>query len=165
MGDFDNVEISFEDPSSTIPEGIYTVEVSSCEKKDSKAGNPYLALEAKVVGEKFAGWILRDNFNLWYENSDAAKQEMVREIAGRQFGSLLKAVDMDKAPDNASALQGLKVEAIVGIEASNNPDYPGDNNRIEGYQPISSDTSFPPKDDVPDLGVSNSEAKPKKPSL
>jgi hypothetical protein len=159
MGDFDNVEISFEEPSSTIPEGIYTVEISNCEKKTSEKGNQYLALQTKVVGEKFAGWILRDNFNLWFENKDdKEKQEMVREIAGRQFGRLLKALGMDKAPDNASALNGRKVQAVVGIEASTNPDYPGDNNIIEDYKAVD--------EDVPDWVNETSDGdKPKKPSL
>ena len=159
MGDFDNVEISFEEPSSAIPQGVYTVEISNCEKKNSKAGNAYLALETKVVGDNFAGFYLRDNFNLWYENKDDnEKQEMVREIAGRQFGRLLKALGMDKAPDNASALNGRKVQAVVGIEASTNPDYPGDNNIIEDYKAVDEDAPAW-------VNETTDGDKPKKPSL
>ena len=65
---------------------------------------------------------------------------------------------MDKAPDNASALNGRKVQAVVGIEASTNPDYPGDNNIIEDYKAVD--------EDVPDwVNETTDGDKPKKPSL
>ena len=37
---------------SLLPEGVYSFEVTSATEKDSKAGNPMIALSLRVVGEK-----------------------------------------------------------------------------------------------------------------
>jgi hypothetical protein len=117
MSDFTNVTLDFsaeEERSSTIPEGEYLTEISVCEKTLSQAGNEYLKLEVKVVGDKYQGWIARDNLNLWYTNADAEKQNMVREIASKKFTSLLKALGRSNAPTNATELQGCRVTSKFG---------------------------------------------------
>ena len=84
MSDFADVKFDFESGGSgesTIPEGDYLTEISTCEKTTSSNGNDYLKLEVKVCGEKYKGWIARDNLNLWYKHDDSEKQELVREIA------------------------------------------------------------------------------------
>ena len=60
MSDFADVKFDFSDDNSNtyIPEGDYTTEIIKCEKTTSKAGNDYLALEVKVVGEKYNGFII-----------------------------------------------------------------------------------------------------------
>jgi hypothetical protein len=135
MSDFADVKFDFESKNSgesAIPEGDYLTEISTCEKTTSAAGNEYLKLEVKVCGEKYKGWIARDNLNLWYTNSDSEKQEMVREIASRKFSSLVKAVGRkDNPPANAGELVGNKVICSFGIEKSTNADYPDDKNNIK----------------------------------
>ena len=62
MSDFADVKFDFESSNSgesTIPEGDYLTEVSTCEKTTSKTGNEYLRLEVKVCGEKYKGWIAK----------------------------------------------------------------------------------------------------------
>jgi hypothetical protein len=171
MSDFADVKFDFEasssNDSSTIPEGDYLTEISTCEKTTSAAGNDYLKLEVKVCGDKYKGWIARDNLNLWYTNSDSEKQEMVREIASRKFSSLVKAVGRkDNPPANAGELVGNKVICSFGIEKSKNPDYPDDKNIIKAFKPLE---KMSPKqaDDTPAwVTEGTSEAKaPAKPSL
>ena len=43
-------------------------------KQLPQAGNDYLKVELSVTGEKYAGWKVRKNFNLWYQHADAQKQ-------------------------------------------------------------------------------------------
>ena len=170
MSDFADVKFDFESGGSgesTIPEGDYLTEISTCEKTTSQKGNEYLKLEVKVCGEKYKGWIARDNLNLWYTNDDSEKQELVREIASRKFSSLVKAVGRkDNPPANAGELVGNKVICTFGIEKSNNPDYPNDKNIIKVFKPLE---KMSPKqaDDTPAwVKEGNSETKaPAKPSL
>ena len=164
MSDFADVKFDFSDDNSNtyIPEGDYTTEITKCEKTRSKAGNDYLALEVKVVGEKYNGWIARNNFNLWYTNSDAEKQDVVREIASKQFSKLLKALNLEtNPPANASELVGLKVVSSLGIEESDNEEYP-DRNNITGFKSVTGESSAPPKvaEAEPDWVKESAPAKP-----
>ena len=163
MSDFADVKFDFSDDSNTyIPEGDYTSEITKCEKTRSKAGNDYLSLEVKVVGEKYNGWIARNNFNLWYTNSDAEKQDVVREIASKQFSKLLKALNLEaNPPANASELVGSKVVSSLGIEESDNEEYP-DRNNITGFKSVTGESSAPPKvaEAEPDWVKESAPAKP-----
>ena len=170
MSDFADVKFDFESGNSgesTIPEGDYLTEVSTCEKTTSKTGNEYLRLEVKVCGEKYKGWIARDNLNLWYTNNDSEKQELVREIASRKFSSLVKAVGRkDNPPSNAGELVGNKVMTTFGIEKSKNPDYPDDKNNIKAFKPLEKMSPKQADDSPAWVKEETSEAKaPAKPSL
>ena len=170
MSDFADVKFDFESGNSgesTIPEGDYLTEVSTCEKTTSKTGNEYLRLEVKVCGEKYKGWIARDNLNLWYTNNDSEKQELVREIASRKFSSLVKAVGRkDNPPSNAGELVGNKVMTTFGIEKSKNPDYPDDKNNIKAFKPLEKMSPKQADDSPAWVKEGTSEAKaPAKPSL
>lgn len=167
MSDFADVKFDFESSSSgesTIPEGDYLTEISTCEKTTSQAGNEYLKLEVKVCGEKYKGWIARDNLNLWYTNADSEKQELVREIASRKFSSLVKAVGRkDNPPSNAGELVGNKVMTTFGIEKSKNPDYPNDKNNIKAFGPL--ETMSPKQaDNAPAWVSEDSSSKPSAPA-
>ena len=170
MSDFADVKFDFESGNSgesTIPEGDYLTEVSTCEKTTSKTGNEYLRLEVKVCGEKYKGWIARDNLNLWYTNNDSEKQELVREIASRKFSSLVKAVGRkDNPPSNAGELVGNKVICSFGIERSTNADYPDDKNNIKAFKPLEKMSPKQADDSPAWVKDGTSEAKaPAKPSL
>ena len=170
MSDFADVKFDFESGNSgesTIPEGDYLTEISTCEKTTSAAGNEYLKLEVKVCGEKYKGWIARDNLNLWYTNNDSEKQELVREIASRKFSSLVKAVGRkDNPPSNAGELVGNKVMTTFGIEKSKNPDYPDDKNNIKAFKPLEKMSPKQADDSPAWVKEETSEAKvPAKPSL
>jgi len=169
MSDFADVKFDFdtnENDNTFIPEGDYLTEIKTCEKTVSQAGNSYLKLEVTVAGDKYKGWIARNNFNLWYTNSDQEKQEMVREIASKQFSKLLKALGLEKNPPaNAGELVGLKVISTFGIEKSDNPEYP-DRNNITGFKAVDH-TEKPKVAQVSEETPSwvNEESKPAKPSL
>jgi hypothetical protein len=168
MSDFTNVTLDFsaeEERSSTIPEGEYLTEISVCEKTLSQAGNEYLKLEVKVVGDKYQGWIARENLNLWYTNADAEKQNMVREIASKKFTSLLKALGRSNAPTNATELQGCRVTSKFGIEKSNNPDYPNDKNNIVAFKPLGNAAPQQPGEAPAWVNEDKPSATPAKPSL
>jgi hypothetical protein len=170
MSDFADVKFDFESGNSgesTIPEGDYLTEISTCEKTTSAAGNEYLKLEVKVCGEKYKGWIARDNLNLWYTNNDSEKQELVREIASRKFSSLVKAVGRkDNPPSNAGELVGNKVMTTFGIEKSKNPDYPDDKNNIKAFKPLEKMSPKQADDSPAWVKEETSEVKaPAKPSL
>ena len=170
MSDFADVKFDFESGNSgesTIPEGDYLTEISTCEKTTSAAGNEYLKLEVKVCGEKYKGWIARDSLNLWYTNNDSEKQELVREIASRKFSSLVKAVGRkDNPPSNAGELVGNKVMTTFGIEKSKNPDYPDDKNNIKAFKPLEKMSPKQADDSPAWVKEETSEAKaPAKPSL
>ena len=70
MSDFEGLDINMEeaDVSSFIPEGEYPCIINVSEKTTSAAGNDYLKVELSVTGEKYAGWKVRKNFNLWYQH-------------------------------------------------------------------------------------------------
>lgn len=168
MSDFADVKFNFEtkeSDNSFIPEGDYVTEIKTCEKTVSQAGNSYLKLEVAVAGEKYKGWIARNNFNLWYTNPDQEKQEMVREIASRQFSKLLKALGLESnPPSNAGELVGLKVISTFGIEKSDNPDYP-DKNNITGFKSVGHTDKPKVAQTTLETPVWVNDNKPAKPSL
>tara|TARA_R110002110_G_scaffold185469_2_gene392568 strand:- start:705 stop:1229 length:525 start_codon:yes stop_codon:yes gene_type:complete len=132
MSDFDGLEINMEEveKSSTIPEGEYPCIIKVCEKTLSAAGNEYLKVEIDVTGDKYAGWKLRSNLNLWYQHADQRKQEEIRGYANNDFAQLLKACGFDKAPVNALELQGKILTCKVGIEPERDDSGYGDSNKI-----------------------------------
>jgi len=167
MSDFADVKFDFDtkdEGNSFIPEGDYRCRISVCEKTTSAAGNDYLKLEVQVDEDKYNNWIIRENYNLWYKNGDASKQEMVREIASRNFAKLLKALGLqDNPPSNASELVGRKVVCKLGIEKSDNPDY-GDKNKVLEFNPVEG-MKAESADAPPAWVTEEPAAKPAKPSL
>jgi len=165
MGDFDNLTFDIDNASSSgggaIPAGEYPAVIITCEKKKSSNGNDMIWLEAEVTGDSYAGWILRKPFMLWSSNPE------YKEWAENSFNQLLNAAGYsnDSPPSSASDLQQKNVTAVVGVEEAEPGSEYGDSNKILGFRKLEEDTSFPPKDPIPDFGVSDSEAKPKKPSL
>jgi|TARA_R110000796_G_scaffold173902_1_gene290882 hypothetical protein len=168
MSDFADVKFDFEasdDSKSYIPEGDYTCRISECEKTLSQAGNEYLKLVVQVEGDKYNNWIIRENYNLWYTNSDSSKQDMVREIASRNFAKLLKALGLqDNPPSNATELVGRKVICNLGIEESNNPDY-GDKNKIVEFKQVEGMRAVTAEAPPAWVTEGTEASKPAKPSL
>jgi len=172
MSDFEGLDIDLDaaESSSAIPEGDYPVVILSCEKTTSKAGNEYLRLETEVTGDKYAGWKLRKNFNLWYVNDDKLKQEEIRTYANNDFARLAKAVGFTEVPKTAWEFQGKTFEArVVEVE----DDEYGPSNEIKSFLPAekSSAPSAPKAADLPpSMNESNDSspgevAAPSKPSL
>ena len=145
MSDFEGLDINMEeaDVSSFIPEGEYPCIINVSEKTTSAAGNDYLKVELSVTGEKYAGWKVRKNFNLWYQHADAQKQSEIRGYANNVFARLLRACGMSEAPKSAVALQGKEVMCkLIVKEAEEGSEY-GPSNEVQSF--IKLETMTPPK--------------------
>ena len=143
--DFEGLDISMEeaDGGSFIPEGEYPCIINVSEKTTSAAGNDYLKVELSVTGEKYSGWRVRKNFNLWYQHADAQKQTEIRGYANNDFARLLKACGMDTPPKSAVALQGKEVICkLIVKEAEEGSEY-GPSNEVQAFS--KAETMTPPK--------------------
>ena len=169
MSDFEGLDINMEETESGsfIPEGEYPCIINVSEIATSQAGNDYLKLELSVTGEKYNGWRVRKNFNLWYKHADAEKQSKTRGYANKDFARFLKACGMDKPPKSHVALQGKEVICkLIVKEAEEGSEY-GPSNEVQSFSKIERLT--PPK--ASSLPPSMSEDKekeddtPKLPSL
>ena len=175
MNDFEGLDINMEEEerSSFIPEGDYPCVIKICEKTLSQAGNEYLKVECEVTGEKYSGWKVRKNFNLWYQHADAQKQSEIRGYANNDFARLLKACGFDKAPKSAWDLQGKQVTCKLGIEAAPEDSTYGDSNVIIAFRLAEQVTAPKPAGLPPSINESPKEseveepttATPKPPSL
>jgi hypothetical protein len=171
MSDFEGLNISMEEEerSSFIPEGDYPVIINVCERTTSQSGNDYLKMEAEVTGDNYAGWRLRKNFNLWYQNDDKTKQEEIRGYANNDFSRLARAVGFREVPKTAWEFQGKTFVARVVVQGDEDDEY-GPSNEIKSFLPVQTESAPKAVDLPPSIDESNDTspgeaATPSKPSL
>ena len=97
-----------------LPEGWYRAEVATAERKESAAGNYYLAVEFIVTDEVPANsrthvW---SNYNLWHP------AENVVEIAQRTFSDLARACGLANCKDSDDLL-GMHLDVKLKTKPGN----------------------------------------------
>ena len=110
-----------------LPEGWYRAEVATAERKESAAGNYYLAVEFIVTDEVPANsrthvW---SNYNLWHP------AENVVEIAQRTFSDLARACGLANCKDSEELLD-KPVDLLLKLEAGNGEYAP--KNKVHAYR-------------------------------
>lgn len=110
--DLDSIDLQSFD---TLEPGIYFVSVTDAEFKQSAAGNEYLKLQFKVIGEKGNGRVVFENLNLFHDNAQ------VKYIAMSKLKSLLvnggsSNVKFSGKEELLNSLYGIQVNANLGIK-------------------------------------------------
>ena len=149
---FDSTSIAMDvSDFDAIPEGKYTVGITSTEEKTSAAGNRYLNLQLQVLDGPHKNRVVFDIINLYHPDDD------VREIAERTLASICKATRVLK-PKSSEELHNTPLQAVISKEFDSQY---GDQNRVKKYMPLESMESVKPnptpapssgeavKDDIP----------------
>ena len=134
---FDLNEYTAEDRNyDPLPKGDYTLTCTEAVEKTTKSGGTMIAATFEVLGGKYSGRKIWNNFNI--HNSSEIAQKIGRE----QVAAWAKAVGKPNAVSFDELIEKA-FKAAVGIEKGTGG-Y-SDKNRIEGYIIASSSAPTPPK--------------------
>jgi hypothetical protein len=87
------LDLSNYEASSGVPKGEFPVRVTSAKMKKSRNGDDYLNLEMAIVGDKFKGYKVYENLNIFNANQDAQR------IAREKLVNLLESLELGKSID------------------------------------------------------------------
>ncbi len=141
----DNAEASFD----VLPAGVYTVEITDAEIKDTKTGNGQYIKIAHAVLEpaQFARRKLWNNINIRNPNAQA------EQIGAQQLASLCRAAGISVLSDT-DELIGKVVRARVAVKAASGQ-Y-AESNVVKAYEGA---TTFAPKSAPADAKPGTASAK------
>ena len=129
IGDFDST--AYENAFEELPPGIYTVKIVKSEKKLSKKGNYYLALNMEVMQPpEFAKRIYFANINMWHDNPD------VQRYARTDLSNIGRAVGVFRL-NNTQMLHGIPFKIHLA------PTSDGLNIRVKKYESLSGNVAPP----------------------
>ena len=80
------LDLSNYEATSGVPKGEFSVRVTSAKMKKSRNGDDYLNLELSVVGDKYKGYKVYENLNIFNANQE-------------KLVNLLESMELSKAID------------------------------------------------------------------
>lgn len=119
-----------------IPAGVYPLEVSNCELKQSRAGNPMISCSFTVTEGQYVNRKIFMNYNVGHPS------EKPRLIAQQQFSRLCLAAGLQSIQDDTQLI-GARVMGRVGVRPPANG-YDA-SNTIFDFQPMSQTTTAAPR--------------------
>ena len=119
-----------------IPAGVYPLEVSNCELKQSRAGNPMIACSFTVTEGQYVNRKIFMNYNVGHPS------EKPRLIAQQQFARLCLAAGFQAIQDDTQLI-GARVMGRVGVRPPANG-YDA-SNTIFDFQPMAQTTTAAPR--------------------
>lgn len=111
-----------------LPNGDYSVVITSSEKKSNKAGTGhYIEIVLEVTDGEYRGRRVFDRLNLWTEN------QIARDIANSRLSSICRAVGV-MTPRDTADLHGIPFVVRIKLEKRKDDETRMDM-RIAGYMP------------------------------
>lgn len=113
-----------------LPKGEYLAELKNSEVVGTKSGGKMLKLDFVICdGSEYDNHHIFDNLNIVNAN------EKAQQIALGKLSELSKACGKEQIPEESYELHDIKVVVGVKVEASKDPAYPDDKNRITHFKP------------------------------
>jgi len=90
-----------------VPKGDHPLRVTAAKMAKTQKGDDYLKLELAIVGDKYKGYKVYENLNIFNQNSEAQR------IAREKLLNLLESLDLGKSIDT-NDLSPLLNKVVTG---------------------------------------------------